>query len=58
MMAGIIEHHGAALTAQLEAELGVVAPDADEPALPAPRPDGILASLTDEGGDPVPSSGR
>jgi uncharacterized protein YndB with AHSA1/START domain len=42
-MAGMFEHHGAALAAQLEAELGARA-GAGEPAPPAPRPNGVLAS--------------
>ena len=46
MSAGMFEHHGAALAAQLEAELGARAAGLGEPALPAPRPDGVLASVT------------
>ena len=46
MMAGMFEHHGATLAAQLEAELGARAVGAGEPALPAPRLDGVLASIT------------
>jgi hypothetical protein len=40
----MFEHHGAALAAQLEAELGARAGGA-EPDLPTPRPDGVLASI-------------
>jgi hypothetical protein len=44
-MAGMFEHHGAALAAQLEAAFGDSATDGAEPALPTPRPDGVLASI-------------
>jgi hypothetical protein len=44
VMAGMLEHNGAALAAQLEAELGARA-GGDEPELPTPRPDGLLASI-------------
>jgi hypothetical protein len=57
-MAGMLEHHGAALTAQLETELGARTTDAGEPALPTPRPDGVLASGTDDGDGQVRASGR
>ena len=43
-MDGMFEHHGAALAAQLEVELGARA-GGEEPDLPAPRPDGVLASI-------------
>ena len=43
-MAGMFEHHGAALAAQLEAELGARA-GGEEPELATPRPDGVLASI-------------
>jgi hypothetical protein len=41
-MAAMFEHHGAALVSQLEATLGDRVVDVAEPALPAPRPDGVL----------------
>jgi hypothetical protein len=44
-MAGMFEHHGAALAAQLEAAFGNRVVDVAEPALPTPRPDGVLASI-------------
>jgi uncharacterized protein YndB with AHSA1/START domain len=43
-MAGMFEHRGAALAAQLQAELGARAGGA-EPDLPTRRPDGVLASI-------------
>ncbi len=45
MMAEMFEHHGAALAAQLEAALGDRVADGAEPALPTPRPGGVLASI-------------
>ena len=44
MMAGMFQQRGAALAAQLEAELGARA-GGEEPDLPTPRPDGVLASI-------------
>jgi len=44
MMAGMFEHHGAVLAAQLEAELGARA-GGEESDLPTPRPDGVLGSI-------------
>ena len=43
-MDGTFEHHGAALAAQLAAELGART-GGEEPDLPAPRPGGVLASI-------------
>jgi uncharacterized protein YndB with AHSA1/START domain len=43
-IAGMFEHRGAALAAQLEAELGARA-GGEESDLPTPRPDGVLASI-------------
>ena len=45
MMATTVEHHGAALTALLAAELGAGPADGAEPDLPTPRADGVLASI-------------
>ena len=44
-MEGMFRARGAALTAMLEAELGAAATLEREPGLPAPRPDGVLASI-------------
>jgi uncharacterized protein YndB with AHSA1/START domain len=44
MFDAMFEHHGAQLAAQLDAELEVGRAGGEEPALPTPRPDGVLAS--------------
>jgi hypothetical protein len=44
MFDAMFEQHGAQLAAQLDAELEVGQADGEEPALPTPRPDGVLAS--------------
>jgi hypothetical protein len=44
-MDAMFQQRGAQLTAQLEAELGVVAEGADEPQLPSVHPDGVLAAI-------------
>jgi hypothetical protein len=45
-MAGMFEHHGAALAVQLEGAFGDRVVDVAEPSLPTPRPDGVLASIS------------
>jgi hypothetical protein len=51
-MEGMFQQRGLQLTALLEAELGAVANREREPGLPAPRPDGVLASMI--GAEPAP----
>ena len=40
----LIEQHGSQLAARLDAELAVGRSDGQEPALPTPRPNGVMAS--------------
>ncbi len=44
MLESSIAHHGALLVAQLDAELATRLDGGEQPALPTPRPDGLLAS--------------
>jgi uncharacterized protein YndB with AHSA1/START domain len=45
----MLAQHGAQLAAQLDAEMAARMADDGEPALPALRPDGVLASITGDG---------
>jgi hypothetical protein len=48
VLESMIAQHAPQLAAQPDAELAARRAGGEEPALPTPRPDGVLASITDD----------